>query len=353
MWKWNYPYLEVLAEQVWKMNEVFRSPDQTEVQIFGGQGRAEVRKRNFTSLEVPAEMKCGSGLTHIWKSWQNKCGRWMRSSKSWPSGNTESFGPLKVLAERVCGSWTSYRWQLRQNRSAEAELHIFGSPGRDEMRKWTYPYLEVLAEQVWKMKESFRSPGRAEVWKAEFKIFGSQGRAEVRKRNFTFLEVQQRCNAEVDLPIFGSPGKTSADDERDLRSPGRAEVWKAELQIFCSRDRAELQKQIFRPLKVLAERMCGSWTSYRWQLRQSRSAEAELHIFWSPDRDEMRKWTYQYLEVLAEQVWRWTRASEVLAKRKYGKLNFRLWQSSGSMESGTRSLAVKTERNCRSNASDF
>ena len=39
-----------------------------ELQIFGSQGRAEVRKRNFTSLEVPAEMKCGSGPSHLWKS---------------------------------------------------------------------------------------------------------------------------------------------------------------------------------------------------------------------------------------------------------------------------------------------
>ena len=71
----------------------------------------------------------------------------------------------------------------------EAESQIFGSPGKDEMRKWTYPYLEVLAEQVWKTKEICRSPDRAEVRKAELQIFGSQCRAEVRKRNFTSLEV--------------------------------------------------------------------------------------------------------------------------------------------------------------------
>ena len=74
MRKWTYPYSEVLAEQVWKMNEIFWSPDRAELrkaelQIFGSQGRAPVRKRNFTSLEVPAEMKCGSGHTYIWKSW--------------------------------------------------------------------------------------------------------------------------------------------------------------------------------------------------------------------------------------------------------------------------------------------
>ena len=40
------------------------------------------------------------------------------------------------------------------------------------MRKWTYPYLEVLVEQVRKKNEIFRSPGRAEVRKAELLIFG-------------------------------------------------------------------------------------------------------------------------------------------------------------------------------------
>ena len=33
------------------------------------QSRAEVRKRNFTSLEVPAEMKCASGPSHLWNFW--------------------------------------------------------------------------------------------------------------------------------------------------------------------------------------------------------------------------------------------------------------------------------------------
>ena len=119
-------------------------------------------------------------------------------SKSWPSGSTER--------------GTSDIWQSRQSRSAEAELHIFGSPGRDEMRKLTFPYLEEQAEQVRKMNENFRSPGRAEVWKAELQIFGSKdsgiaeaklytfkspGRAEVRKLNFISLAVkaEQKCES--------------------------------------------------------------------------------------------------------------------------------------------------------------
>ena len=80
-------------------------------------------------------------------------------SKSCPSGSTES--------------GTSDLWQSRQSRSAEAELHIFGSPGRKEMRKWTYLCLEVLVEQVRKKNEIFRSPSRAEERKAELLIFGS------------------------------------------------------------------------------------------------------------------------------------------------------------------------------------
>ena len=76
----------------------------------------------------------------------------------------------------------------------------------------------------------------------------------------------------MDLSIFGSPGRTTEEDERDLSSPGRAEVRKVEPDI--------------------------------WQSRQRRSAEAQLHIFESSGRDEMRKWTYPYLEVLAEQVWK-------------------------------------------------
>ena len=36
--------------------------------------RAEVPERNSTSLEVPAEMKCGSEPSHLWNSWSKKCG---------------------------------------------------------------------------------------------------------------------------------------------------------------------------------------------------------------------------------------------------------------------------------------
>ena len=108
----------------------------------------------------------------------------------------------------------------------------------------------------------------------------------------------------VDLSIFGSPGRTSAEDERDL-----SKSWP-------------------------------SGSSEFWQSRQSRGAEAELYILGSLGRDEMRKWPYPYLEVLAEQVRKMNEILDVLAERMYGKRNFR-------------SLAVKTERNCGSRASDL
>ena len=66
--------------------------------------------------------------------------------------------------------------------SAEAKLQIFGSPGRDKLRKRNFTSLEVLAEQV---------------RKAELQIFVSQGRAEVRKQNFTYLAVkaERKCGS--------------------------------------------------------------------------------------------------------------------------------------------------------------
>ena len=68
----------------------FRNEDRVLVETpnfrFGSQGRAEIRKRNFTSLEVQAKMTCGNGSSHLWKSWQKQlgsgtCGLW----KSWQS----------------------------------------------------------------------------------------------------------------------------------------------------------------------------------------------------------------------------------------------------------------------------
>ena len=109
--------------------------------------------------------------------------------------------------------------------------------------------------------------------------------------------------------IFGSPGRTSAEEEQDL-----SKSWPS-----GSKE---------------------SGTSDLWQSRQSRSVEAELHNFGSPGSDEMRKWTYPYLKVLAEQVQTMNESFEVLAERKYGKWNFI-------------SSAVKTERNSGSKASDL
>ena len=133
----------------------------------------------------------------------------------------------------------------------EAEFQIFGSPGKDEMRKWTYPYLKVLAEQVWKMNEIFRvlaekKSGTSDLWlsmqrrsaEAQLHIFESSGRDEMRKWTYPYLEVLvEQVRKKNDI----------------FRSPGRAEVKKTELLFFGSKDRAELRKQSFRPLKVLAE----------------------------------------------------------------------------------------------------
>ena len=147
---------------------------EVELPIFGNEGRvlvekpilrslavdwAKVQKRNWKSLEVQAEMKCGSRTSHFWKSWQNKCGK--RNFKSLPVKAVEvrkqNFTYLAVKAERKCGSGTSHFWHSMQNESADVELQIFGSKDRAE---------------------------------AELQIFGSQDRAEVRKRNIRSLAVK-------------------------------------------------------------------------------------------------------------------------------------------------------------------
>ena len=119
-----------------------------EFQIFGSPDKDEMRKRTYPYLEVLAEQ--------VWKM-------------------NEIF---RVLTERKYGKRNFKSLAVKAAQSAEAQLHNFESPGRDELRKWTYPYLEVLAEQMWKTNEVFRSPDRAEVRKAELQIFGSQGSAK-------------------------------------------------------------------------------------------------------------------------------------------------------------------------------
>ena len=145
---WNYRSFAVNAEgkcgggtsHIWQWRQSVSG--EAELQIFGSQDWAKVQKRNCKSLEVQAEMKCGSGTSHLWKSWQNKCGK-------------RNFRSLAVKAERKCGcgSGTSHFWQSMKNESADVELQIFASQGRAEMWKRNIRSLAVKA--VW--KRNFRS----------------------------------------------------------------------------------------------------------------------------------------------------------------------------------------------------
>ena len=78
MRKWAYPYLEVLKEQVRKMNEFFDPAERkygkrsslavkTERISEIKASHLEVRKLNFILFAV---QKCGSGTSHLWKSLQ-------------------------------------------------------------------------------------------------------------------------------------------------------------------------------------------------------------------------------------------------------------------------------------------
>ena len=128
-----------------------------------------MQKRICKSLEVQAEMKCGSGTSHLWKSWKNKCGKWNFRVFPVKAERKQNFRYLAVKAERKCGSAEAELhifWQSMQNENADVELQIFGSKDRAE---------------------------------AVLQIFGSQDRADVRKRNIRSLAVkaQQKCGSGI------------------------------------------------------------------------------------------------------------------------------------------------------------
>ena len=133
-------------------------------------------------------MKCGSGTSHLWKSWQNKCGK-------------RNFRSLPVKAERKCGCRTSHIWQSRECGSGTSH---FGSQCRTKVRTWNFRTLAVKTER----KRNFRSlavkaerkcgSGTSGLWQsrqsrsveAEFQIFSRKDRAEVRKQHCGSLTVQ-------------------------------------------------------------------------------------------------------------------------------------------------------------------
>ena len=99
-----------------------------------------------------------------------------------------------------------------------------------------------------------------QVQKAELQIFASQCRAEVRKQNLTYLAVKagRKCGSGTSH-FWQSMQNESADVELQIfDNKDRAE---AELQIFGSQCTAEVRKRNIRSLAVKAEQKCGSGIS--------------------------------------------------------------------------------------------
>ena len=165
-----------------------------------------------------------------------------------------------------------------------------------------YPYLEVLLEQVRKKNEIFRSPGRAEVRKAELLIFGSKDRAELRKRSFRPLKVlaEQSWCAEAELHIVGSQGRT------------------------------EVRKQNFTSYEELTEQKCGTdFMSHHW-VRPKGSAGAEFQIFGSPIKLEVWKQNFTsltdpYPTDCHCQCWRITLLTAIIVIPNEGQCEDQVW----------------------------
>ena len=130
---------------------------EVKLQTFRSPCRAEVRKLNFISLAVKAGRKCRSGTSHLWKNRQTRSAERNSVHIMGRQGRAEmrkrnfislvvkamlkrNFRSLAVTTERKCGSVTSDLQQSRQNGrspdlwqssqvgSAEAELYIFDRP---------------------------------------------------------------------------------------------------------------------------------------------------------------------------------------------------------------------------------
>ena len=80
-----------------------------------------MRERNFTSLEVLDEQVRKAELQIF-------------ASQGRAEVREQNFTYLAVKAERKCGSGTSHFSLSMQNESADVELKIFGSQGRAEVR---------------------------------------------------------------------------------------------------------------------------------------------------------------------------------------------------------------------------
>ena len=167
VWQWRQNVSGEADLQIWQSR--LSESAEAKLQIFGSPDRDEMRKRNFTSLEVLAEQVRKAELQIF-------------ASQGGAEAREQKFTYLAVKAERKCGSGTSHFWQSMQNESADVELQIFGSQGRAEMRT-----------------------------EAEHQVFGSQGRAEVWKRNFRSLAVKTERKCSQALWQSSQVGRAKAD----------------------------------------------------------------------------------------------------------------------------------------------
>ena len=154
-------------------------------------------------------------------------------------------------------------------------VHIFENKGRYEM--WNYRSFAVKAEGKCGGKPShiFGNDCRVLAEKPIFRSLAVKIEWKCRRETADLWKSRQRWNAEAELHIFGSRGRTSAESVTlflcQSRQSGSAD---AELNIFGSQGRTKVRtwnfrslavkterKRNFRSLAVKAERKCGSGIS--------------------------------------------------------------------------------------------
>ena len=113
------------------------------------------------------------------------------------------------------------------------------------MRRWTYPYLEVLAEQLRKMNEIFEVLAERKYGKLNFRSFAVKAEQKWLSGTSHLWKSRQRLNAEEDLPIFRSPDRTSKEEQRtngpvnSHLTPGPGIYFNAFIHVYSPRAGAD------------------------------------------------------------------------------------------------------------------
>ena len=169
----------------------------------------------------------------------------------------------KYIIWTYSGTEEAECWQSRQSRSAFTSLGM-----KVDLKCETTDLFQSMQKGSVETKlPKFGNEGRVLVKKPIFRSLAVKTERKCRSENANLWKSKQKWNAQAELHIFGSPGRTSAESgTSDLCKSRQSASAGAELHIFGSKGK------------------CGGGTSHFWQSMQNESTDVELQIFGSQGR---------------------------------------------------------------------